>query len=288
MDDFVKGLSTLTPESDTISPLPLVLRGGLTSVVVMACVSLFTSSLLFTHLLIKLGRYTIKRARRRTRFRQAKRGWANISRKSLDLSLGLDQLRFGGSSKTLPPALLIPHELEQEEDQAIPGPNQFVVLLCNLLLADMHQSVGFFLNVIWVAQDGILVRTSACWTQGFFISNGDLASSCFITTIALHTYLTLVREYKPPEWALNSWIVGMWVLIYSVTSAGIIATGNGKQAGGYYVRATAWVRCSSSLPTRISGKVGPCANGKISAGSAPSTTICVSSPTTFTFSSPSS
>ncbi|CAN8103264.1 unnamed protein product [Discula destructiva] len=122
----------------------------------------------------------------------------------------------------------------------MPPPNQFVILLYNLLLADMHQALAFFVNVVWVARDGVFVRTSACWIQGWFVSNGDLASSCFIATIALHTYLTLVREYKPPEWALNAWIVIMWVFVYGVTIAGITSTSNGKNHGGYYVRAAAW------------------------------------------------
>ncbi|KAJ4415064.1 hypothetical protein N0V82_007580 [Gnomoniopsis sp. IMI 355080] len=152
----------------------------------------------------------------------------------MHLNLGLDQLQYGMSRREQRSPS--PSELHQDS----PPPNQFVVLLYNLLLADMHQAMAFFLNVVWVAKDGIFVRTSECWIQGLFISNGDLASSCFIATIALHTYLTVVRSYRPPEWALNSWIVGMWVFIYGMTIAGIASTNNGKETGGYYVRASAW------------------------------------------------
>lgn len=230
------GFSKLAPESDSISPLPATLYHGLRVVVILSSISLLSSLLLFTHLTCKLVRYSVKRGRRASRFRQVERGRANQRSDSVDLNLGLEEQHFGGSRRGhRSPS---PGELQ---DKTYPPPNQFVVLLYNLLLADMHQAVAFFLNVVWVAKDGIFVRTTACWTQGLFISNGDLASSCFIATIALHTYLTIVRGYRPPEWILNSWIVGMWVFIYGMTIAGIASTNNGREDGGYYVRASAWV-----------------------------------------------
>lgn len=250
--DFVSGYSDLSPDSDTITPLPPVLRDGLTVVAVLAFISLFTSSVLFIHLTFKLVRYSIKRARNKSRCRQLARGLDNHMRSSMDLNLGLNGLHLRGASRSYPSSLSAVElkdklygreEKRERRKEILPAPNQFVVLLYNLLLADMHQAVAFFFNVVWVARDGIFVRTNACFTQGLFISNGDLASSCFIATIALHTYLTVVRNYKPPEWALNAWIVGMWVFVYTMTLSGITSTDNGRMAGGYYVRATAWV-CS--------------------------------------------
>lgn len=242
--DLTTGYSDLAPESDTISPLPSVLHHGLRAVVILSSISLISSFLLFTHLTCKLVRYSMKRARRRSKFRQAERGWANQRVASVDLNLGLDEFHFGVSRRDQRSPS--PSDLQKES----PPPNQFVVLLYNLLLADMHQAMAFFLNVVWIAKDGIFVRTSECWTQGLFISNGDLASSCFIATIALHTYLTVVRGYRPPEWVLNSWIVGMWVFVYGMTIAGIASTNNGREAGGYYVRASAWVSKRSSCTGR--------------------------------------
>lgn len=236
--DLAYGPSDLAPESDTISPLPKVLSQGLKGVVILSSISLFSSFLLFTHLTYKLVRYSVKRARGRSRRREAERSWANQRPTSVDLTLGLDELHFGASRRAQRTPSLI--EL-RKNTQECPPPNQFVVLLYNLLLADMHQAIAFFLNVVWVAKDGIFVHTSACWAQGLFISNGDLASSCFIATIALHTYLTVVRGYTPPEWILNSWMVGMWLFVYGMTIAGIAITKNGQEAGGYYVRASAWV-----------------------------------------------
>lgn len=221
-------------ESSTIDTLPPVLRHGLRAVVTLAGISLVSTLVLFTHLTYKLIQYSVERARRKacTRLRES-----SLERHpSLDLNLGLDELHFG-ATKTWQQS---PAPSGQEM-RGCPPPNQFVVLLYNLLLADMHQAVAFFLNVVWVASDGIYVRTPSCWTQGFFISNGDLASSCLIASIALHTYLTVVREYKPPERILNAWIVSVWIFVYGITIAGISSTGNGRDTGGYFVRASAWV-----------------------------------------------
>jgi G protein-coupled glucose receptor regulating Gpa2 len=123
-------------------------------------------------------------------------------------------------------------------------PNQFLVLIMNLLFADIQQSMAFLLNVTWLAKDAISVGTTACWTQGWFISTGDLASSVFITTIAAHTYLAIVRNYRLPTWVFYTCIAVLWSFIYGAALIGVIVTENGAGHGGLYVRAGAWV----SLP----------------------------------------
>jgi len=51
--------------------------------------------------------------------------------------------------------------------------NQFVILIMNLLLADIQQSVAFLLNVQWVAHDGVDVKSLTCTAQGWFVSTGN-------------------------------------------------------------------------------------------------------------------
>jgi hypothetical protein len=46
-------------------------------------------------------------------------------------------------------------------------PNQFVVLIYNLVLADIQQSIAFLLNTRWVVENSITVGTSGCWAQGW-------------------------------------------------------------------------------------------------------------------------
>lgn len=228
----------LSADSSSLDVLPPVLRHGLTAVVVLSSLSLVSSSLLFTHLTLKLIRYCLKKRRTEVRA-QAPQGRRTQSFRpdSMDLELVLEQANLGSISrhqrvrKPVPPS----------EPEQCPPPNQFVVLFHSLLLADFHQAIAFFLNAVWVAKDGITVGSPACWAQGLFISNGDLASSCFIFTIALHTYLSLVREYRPPQMVLYAWVAGTWVFVYGVGLAGIVFTNNGRDVGGYFVRASAWV-----------------------------------------------
>jgi hypothetical protein len=47
------------------------------------------------------------------------------------------------------------------------APNQFVILIYNLVLADFQQSLAFLLNARWLAENGVLVGTSTCWAQGW-------------------------------------------------------------------------------------------------------------------------
>lgn len=232
MDKYTT-VGVLSPESDSMSPLPPDLRTGLPPLVLLASLSLTSSTLLLIHLTCKLFRYSIKR-RKSKKARKAR----EAARQSMDLSLGLDPTYFG-ARQSIPGSFKSGREVETIR---CPPPNQFVILLYNLLLADMHQAVAFFLNVVWVANDGIFVNTRVCWTQGWFISSGDLSSSCFIFAIALHTYLTVVKEYKPSEWAFNLAIIGMWIFVYGISIVGIAGTNNGMGSGGYFVRAAAWVR----------------------------------------------
>ncbi|CAK7228908.1 hypothetical protein SCUCBS95973_007040 [Sporothrix curviconia] len=121
-----------------------------------------------------------------------------------------------------------------------PELNQFLLLLYNLLLADMHQSMAFMLNAVWVKIDALQVGSSTCWAQGFFVSNGDLSASLFIAAIAIHTYSVISRNYKPPQWVVNATCIGIWMFTYGLAFIGIAATRNGATSGGFYVRASAW------------------------------------------------
>lgn len=228
----------LSADSSSLDVLPPGLRHGLTAVVVLSSLSLVSSSLLFTHLTLKLIRYCLKKRRTEVRAQAPQESQNQSFRpESMDLELVLEQANLGSISRHQ----RVRKTVQTSQPEQCPPPNQFVVLFHSLLLADFHQAIAFFLNAVWVAKDGITVGSPACWAQGLFISNGDLASSCFIFTIALHTYLSLVREYRPPQMVLYAWVAGTWVFVYSVGLAGIVFTNNGRDVGGYFVRASAWV-----------------------------------------------
>jgi hypothetical protein len=239
MDSGVVEGRPLPPESDSLSPLPEVLQSGLTAVAVLAGISLFTSTALFLHLTWKLiaWRLSLRREAREARN-------AEPPSPGVDLALGLAERHFGNSELGVDAEV---NRRRKRRKEAKRYPNQFLIFFYNLLLADIQQSLAFFINAVWVTQRSITVRTSTCWAQGWFISNGDLSASLFISAIAVHTYCTIVRGYRPPQWTIFASCAGIWIFTYGMTSVGLIATGNGRNDGGFYVRAAAWVSLDTCL-----------------------------------------
>ncbi|KAK0727539.1 G protein-coupled glucose receptor regulating Gpa2-domain-containing protein [Lasiosphaeria miniovina] len=125
-------------------------------------------------------------------------------------------------------------------------PNQFLMLIYNLLLADIQQAMAFLLNVTWLSRHALEVENSVCWAQGWFISTGDLASSVFISAIAVHTYLGVVKGYRLPTRIFYAALAFLWSFIYGLAILGVIITRNGEGVGGLYVRAGAWCWINSA------------------------------------------
>ncbi|KAK4187114.1 G protein-coupled glucose receptor regulating Gpa2-domain-containing protein, partial [Podospora australis] len=220
----------LAAESNDLTPLPAAHRQGLAAVTVFAGLSFISSTAVLLYLTGKIVKWHI-RIRKQNRRKPAREPTPS----PIDLSLGLSQRHF---------TRFCPHARAQRQaGRHIPKkthPNQFLVLIYNLLLADIHQAGAFLLNAVWVGRNGIVVRTPACWAQGWLVSTGDLSSSCFITAIAVHTYLAVVRNYTPPQWAVYVTVVGLWVFNYLLAILGVAITRNGQGVGGLYVRAAAW------------------------------------------------
>ncbi|TLD25001.1 hypothetical protein PspLS_05901 [Pyricularia sp. CBS 133598] len=231
------------PVVRTLQPLPEAHRNGLLAVVAVSGASLISVSLLFLHLTVKLVRWHLKSWRQR-------RASPNAGRRppTVDLSLGLAPEHFQPGR----PGVVAPQTARRRSAAAAPQarePNQFVVLLYNLLLADLHQSIAFVMSAAWLREDGVLVGTPTCWAQGFFISNGDLAVSLFITAIAVHTYLVVVHEWRPTQKALIMSCICLWMFTYLMAAIGILGTVNGGAVGGFYVRAAAWCWVNNRLET---------------------------------------
>jgi hypothetical protein len=184
---YIAIMVTLSPESQTLSPLPPVLSQGLIAVSTFGFLSFFFSTSLFLFLTYRL---------------------ISWRRKS------------GSQAPT----------------------NQFLVLIYNLVLADIQQSLAFLLNASSLKHDAIEVGTSICWAQGWFVSTGDLASSVWIFAIAVHTFLGVVKGYSLPSTQFYSAIAGLWIFVY------IMATiGAALHPDDLYVRADAWVCVLPSL-----------------------------------------
>jgi hypothetical protein len=114
--------------------------------------------------------------------------------------------------------------------------NQFLVLIYNLLFADIQQSTAFLLNISALRNNAILVGTPTCFVQGWFVSTGDLASSVFICAIAVHTFFGVVKEYRLPTKTFYCCIAACWVFVYTMAIIGPAVHGQ-----LFYTRASAWV-----------------------------------------------
>lgn len=223
--------SLLAPSSDILSPLPSSHRNGLIAVAVFGFSSFVATTTLFTYLTYKLARWHLQRP--------ATQGGGHHTQTTTDLSLGLSQVHFG-QSKANAGIVTQPDAVVTSNEHHVPRLNQFLLLVYNLLFAEMHQSTAFLLNVSWATSDGIWVGTHTCWAQGWFISIGDLAASVFITAIAVHTYLTVIKNYQPPQKLLYATIACLWTFVYALGMLGVLLTNNGRDGGGLYVRAVAW------------------------------------------------
>lgn len=124
--------------------------------------------------------------------------------------------------------------------QARKGYNQFVILIYNLLMADIQQSIAFLLTSRWLAENKINVGTSTCWAEGWFISTGDLASGVWILAIAIHTFFALIKGYKLPYPVFIGVIFALWAFVYAMALIGVLS-----HRDDFYVRAGAWVSDSS-------------------------------------------
>ncbi|KAK5414624.1 hypothetical protein LTR06_004438 [Exophiala xenobiotica] len=114
------------------------------------------------------------------------------------------------------------------------GPNQFLILIYNLVLADIQQAMAFSLTSAYLAADKIEVGTTTCWANGWFVSVGDLASGVFIFAIALHTFFAVVKSRRPSNRVFYSCIGIAWIFVYAMA---IVGVGIDPKL---YVRAGAW------------------------------------------------
>ncbi|KAM0564468.1 hypothetical protein ACHAPJ_000682 [Fusarium lateritium] len=220
------------PESGSLTTLSSTLHSGLIAITVFALLSFILASILFLYLTFKLVKWHIYKKKRANSIAK------NIPEPSLVTDFSFLNSAFDSQGQTQQH----PHDEDVERLKAAKNdpPNQFLILIFNLIIADMHQAAAFALSVRWIQKGGIYVDTPTCFVQGLFDSNGDLASSLFITAIAIHTYLSVVKNYRPPQKVLYASTTGIWVFVYCMSIVPLLATRNGHNVGGFYVRAGPW------------------------------------------------
>jgi len=115
------------------------------------------------------------------------------------------------------------------------GYNQYVVLVTNLLLADLQQSSGFLISWHWYKDGQILAPSSACFAQGWLIHSGDVSSGLFVLAIAMHTFYTAVYGRRVGNGVFAACTVGLWAFAYMLTGIGV-----GMHGDKYFTSAGAW------------------------------------------------
>ncbi|KAI8633821.1 hypothetical protein F5Y19DRAFT_254025 [Xylariaceae sp. FL1651] len=220
-----------TGESATLTPLPRVVRMGSLAIAIFALTSFLSALALFIYLTCKVLSWQLGGPKEGGGRRAAGHRFAN------------GPLEFGpahDAAKLAEPAvdnISLSPTIRSSRHRL---PNQFLVLIINLLLADLHQATAFAISITWVVRDGIIVNTGTCFTQGLFVSIGDLASSCFMSAIAIHTFCSIVYGYRPPHKTLYVSIILIWLFIYIISLLPVAGTLNGASAGGFFVRAGPW------------------------------------------------
>ncbi|KAK3326165.1 G protein-coupled glucose receptor regulating Gpa2-domain-containing protein [Apodospora peruviana] len=225
--------------SGSISPLPPVLSNGLVAVATFGFLSFFSTLWLLSYLTYRFIIWHVQ----------------PLPVKRLTSPEPESPTTTDSNGFLVPASALCPQKDESSEQprqtfleriQKQP-PNQFLILIYNLLFADIQQAMAFLLNITWIANDSLDIKNTACWAQGWFISTGDLASSVFITAIAVHTYLGVVKNYRLPSLIFYSIIICCWAFVYGLGILGVIVTRNGAGVGGLYVRAGAWCWINSAF-----------------------------------------
>jgi hypothetical protein len=113
--------------------------------------------------------------------------------------------------------------------------NVFVVLLCNLFIADLFQAFGFLFSWHWLGLHDIVGGTGSCWAQGFLINLGDVASAFFVLVIALQTWAHLRFQRQLRFDAFLAIVICMWIFALVLTVLGPVTSSN------YFVDTGAWV-----------------------------------------------
>ncbi|KAE8353864.1 G protein-coupled glucose receptor regulating Gpa2-domain-containing protein [Aspergillus coremiiformis] len=93
------------------------------------------------------------------------------------------------------------------------GYNQYIILIYNLVLADLQQSVAFLICLRWIAKNKIEASSAACFLQGLWLQIGDPSSGLFVLAIAVHTFLLVALGHKLSHRIFVSGVVGVWVFV---------------------------------------------------------------------------
>lgn len=244
-----------------VTPLPAEIRPSLIAMATLGMISLVTASSLIAHITHKLILWKIRDSRNKRNFERA----TGLAPKagSIDLNMGLAEDHYyktkttRGDSKD-PVLSPTPHEVLRSEttlanlkDDKEPAPapsppsstgrekppNPLLLLIYNLVLADITLSASYAADVAWLVMDGIIAPSATCSAQGWIVGFGCLTTSGFLLTISVFSYLGIIRGYKATTRDVIIACSVVWSLALLLASIGPMRF----RDSSFYGRETAWV-----------------------------------------------
>ncbi|KAG8167531.1 hypothetical protein KVR01_003220 [Diaporthe batatas] len=236
--------------TDSIKPLPALYRRCHVAMLVLGLLSLVTTSLLFLHITYRLIRWKINDARSGQEIHH--RATYSTTDAQVDLSLGLSEAQYFKTRQKQPASEAAAAAPTQAPVSASPltrrdtgqtvisrrqkPPNPLLLLIYNLLLSDICLSAAYVNNAVWLHRDMIEVGSAACHVQGWIVSFGCLATSGFLFTISIFSYLGIIRGRKPTTLVVVIACAAVWVLSVFLATLGLFFIDIDK----YYKRQVLW------------------------------------------------
>ncbi|EFR01887.1 integral membrane protein [Nannizzia gypsea CBS 118893] len=115
------------------------------------------------------------------------------------------------------------------------GYNQYVILIYNLIIADMQTAGGAIMTLHWYRVGHIAGSSSTCIIQGWLFQEGIPTSGLFVLAIAIHTFITVVLGRKLKYRTFVCCVIGIWVFALFITVLPMLVAG--KHA---YANSGAW------------------------------------------------
>lgn len=251
---------------ESVSPLPADVRKCLMAMATVGITSLVAAGLLWLHITYRLLLWKIRQIRSQRQQLEAPTAQPTTTSGTIDLNLGLAenhyyQARYHRNANDTPPSggqkqiertntVVSQVAVEQGPQSRTSStrrekpPNPLLLLIYNLILADVMLSISYISNVSWLRMDGIIASSRTCTAQGWIVSVGCLTTSGFLFAISIFSYLGIIRGYKAKSRDVGIACLIVWIMSLFLASLGPLIVRDDH----FYGRETLWVSFASTNP----------------------------------------
>lgn len=96
------------------------------------------------------------------------------------------------------------------------GYNQYIILIYQLILADLQHALGYLISVKWLVEDKVTPESWACFVQGVWLQLANPASGLFVLAIAFHTFFAVMLNRKLSYGAFVTSIISIWIFLVAI------------------------------------------------------------------------